>query len=200
MDPNKEKLEKFVDPKEELILVQREHWFVLLVPFFFTFFISVILFYISFFIFINLYQSFLTLILIFSLIFSSILSTVLKIFVDWYFHLHVLTNNKILEIRYSPLFKDEVCEVLLDQVRCTEVDVTMKGAIREFLNIGDVNITFDRPTHQEEFIFANIKNPGMVAEFLSKSFNSGFGGNYNEFWIKTREKPEKLIFTEEIPK
>lgn len=72
--------------------------------------------------------------------------------IHWSFHLYIATNKQIIEIHYSPLLSEAMNSVLLDQIRCTEIDVAMYGFIPELIGIGNVELTFDRPTHKEEFI------------------------------------------------
>ena len=86
---------------------------------------------------------------------------------EWYFHMYIISDKKIIEIFHSPLFFGKVSEILLSQVRCTEVDSEMNGFLHHLLNVGHVAITFDRPTHQQEFTMRDIKNPNLVCMHLS---------------------------------
>lgn len=95
-----------------------------------------------------------------------------KILVDWYFHLYLVTNRRILEIAYKPFFSQDVNDVLLDQVRCTEIDVKIHGYIHGLMDVGDIIITFDRPTHQQEFILHNIKSPRKNGTLLGHLLNT----------------------------
>jgi hypothetical protein len=58
-----------------------------------------------------------------------------------------------------PFYTDNVDEVFLDQVRTTEVDVQVPTMIHDFLNIGSIVISFDRPSHDKMFVISNISNP-----------------------------------------
>lgn len=94
----------------------------------------------------------------------------IKQLVEWYFHFYIVTNRKIIEVAYRPMYSKVIYEVLLDQVRCTEVDVQGNGVINEIFNVGTVLITFDRPTNEKIFSIKNIKRPRTVAMHLGDVF------------------------------
>ena len=96
---------------------------------------------------------------------SGMLST--RDLIHWNFHMYIATNKQIIEVHYDPLVSQAINSVLLDQIRCTEIDVSMYGIIPELLGIGNVEITFDRPTHKEEFIIRDIRSPRAIANLLS---------------------------------
>lgn len=87
--------------------------------------------------------------------------------IHWSFHIYIATSKQIIEVHYSPLLSEAINSVLLDQIRCTEIDVEMYGLIPELLGIGNVELTFDRPTHKEEFIIRDIRSPRKIASLLS---------------------------------
>ncbi len=87
--------------------------------------------------------------------------------IHWSFHLYIATNRQIIEVRYDPLLSQAVNSVLLDQIRCTEIDVEMFGLVPELFGIGDVEVTFDRPTHKEILILKSIRSPRAIANLLS---------------------------------
>ncbi len=96
--------------------------------------------------------------------------------IHWSFHLYIATNKQIIEIHYSPLLSEAMNSVLLDQIRCTEIDVAMYGFIPELIGIGNVELTFDRPTHKEEFIIRDIRSPRKIANLLSAQIHQGQQG------------------------
>jgi len=102
----------------------------------------------------------------------SSLSISAKIVTDWYFHFYVVTDKRIIEISHAPLFSHTMCDVLLSQVRCTEIDVKINGIIHQLLDIGDIIVSFDRPTHQEEFVFYDIKDPRKIGAILGDEFTA----------------------------
>ncbi len=105
------------------------------------------------------------------LLIASIVS--IRDLIHWSFHLYIATNKQIIEIHYSPLLSEAINSVLLDQIRCTEIDVEMYGIIPELIGIGNVELTFDRPTHKEEFIIRDIRAPRKIANLLSAQIHQG---------------------------
>ncbi len=105
------------------------------------------------------------------LLIASIVS--IRDLIHWSFHLYIATTKQIIEIHYSPLLSEAINSVLLDQIRCTEIDVEMYGIVPELIGIGNVELTFDRPTHKEEFIIRDIRSPRKIANLLSAQIHQG---------------------------
>ena len=163
--------EKFVTlPGEELIFAQRKHWSVFAFPLGVFIFIASLTFIVSLAAY-PLFSAYFSLITAgLCLMVAFILSLAVRSVIDWYFNIYVVTNRKILEISYSPLSSHKIYEVLLDQVKCTEIDVKIEGFINDLLDVGHVIVTFDRPTHQEEFVFDYMENPRALESFLQNNF------------------------------
>lgn len=155
---------------EKLLLVRRKHVFVIFLPILFTSLVLFLFLFFNFFLFIQFLSS-ITLFFSLSVLLVIIaLSFITKIITDWYYHLYILTNRKILEVWYTPLASHAVNDVHLDKVNCTEIDLKVDGFVHELMDVGDVVITFDRPTHQEEFVLKDIHKPDKVEKFLTRSF------------------------------
>src|SRR5258708_2482587 len=158
---------------EELLLVKRRHPFVVITPI--VVIACLTLFFISsaFVLFQDFFFSpslfFITTLLLISVAIS--LST--KIIVDWYFHMYILTNRKILEMRYTPLTSYIVNDIMLDRVNCTEVDLMSNGFFNEIIDMGDICITFDRPTRREEFVLKDIQGSHELATYLTQQLLDG---------------------------
>lgn len=101
-----------------------------------------------------------------------LITAITKVVADWYFHFYIVTNRKILEVWHSPLISHSTNEVLLDQVRVTEIDVATGGIVEELLNIGSIKLVFDRPSHDESFTLKNIENPKKVGSLLADNLES----------------------------
>jgi hypothetical protein len=98
----------------------------------------------------------------------------------------------MLEIRYTPLVSHIMSEVLLDKVNCTEVDLRIDGFFNELIDRGDVIITFDRPTHQEEFILKDMKQPSKIGKFISRQLiDHSVDNPFQQIWF-TR-KPRQIF-------
>jgi len=153
---------------EKLLLVKRRHPFVIFFPILVTTFIICLMIFISAFFFTSLFPSpslFITTVL---LLISVLLTFITKSIMDWYFHLYILTTRKILEVWYAPLYAHVMNDVLLDQVNCTQVDFRRNGFLNQILDMGDVVLTFDRPTHQEEFVFKDVNKCYKLGVFLTR--------------------------------
>lgn len=184
-------------PGEMIVLTTRTHAFALVMQIIFALFIAIFFCIISYvaFNFID-FSPFLLAesIAIILLVAAGILT---KLFIDWYFHVYIVTTHKIVEVFFTPLFSHAINDVLLDQVRCTEVDVRTNNFLDEICNMGDVIITFDRPTHQDAFTIASIANPDMVGATLADALDVLRSNTSNELWMRNK-KTNRLQLMEEI--
>lgn len=164
-DSQIEKFKLFED--EELIFACREHWLPVSLHVLRESIISLLLASAFALIFIFGAQSitFGISIFMFTILVGSIIS--IRNLIYWSFHMYIATNKQIIEVHYTPLMSQATNSVLLDQIRCTEIDVNMYGIIPGLIGIGDVEITFDRPTHKEQFIIHSIRSPHAIANLLS---------------------------------
>ena len=103
-----------------------------------------------------------------------------------------------------PLSDFFVNDILLDQVKCTEVDIHTHGMIRELFNMGDISLTFDRPTNQEDFKMHDIPFVRETAVFLTSELlgKNNPSRNLKQIvqprWYKRDTEGKKFIFTEDI--
>ena len=154
--------------EEQLLLVKRTHPFVVFIPIIII--CCLTLFFISsaFFLFENIFYSPSLFYVTTLLLISIAISLTTKNIVDWYFHMYILTNRKILELRYTPLTSYIVNDIMLDRVNCTEVDLQSNGFFNEIIDMGDICITFDRPTRREEFVLKDIQGSHELATYLTQ--------------------------------
>jgi len=120
-----------------------------------------------------------------------------KLIVDWYFHTYIITSRKIIEVSYKPFFNAVINDVLLDQVRCTEVVVQTRGILDHLIDRGDIAICFDMPTHQDQFHFADIAQPHETGVMLGELLNtakSSSSGYMQPIWYRrnTNLNPHQL--------
>lgn len=90
----------------------------------------------SFFPFINL--SVLTQIAIIILYYLSLFAFLLINFTVWYFHIGIVTNERIIDIDTSGILYRNVAETKLELVE--DISYTQSGAISSFFNYGDIDI------------------------------------------------------------
>lgn len=118
---------------------------------------------------------------------------------QWLFNFYIVTNKKIIDLEYAPPLSHNLSTILLDQVRCTEIDMQKNGLLRELLDIGDVTITFDRPTHQEAFVLKGIRHPERVDLYLGDALTSLRSDTpVQPFWFKPHQSDQKLQMGEDI--
>lgn len=152
---------------EELIFATREHWLPLSIRILRVAFFSLILATFFSLLLLSLLGSMSIVISTFFLVVLTGNLIAVRELIHWSFHLYIATNRQIIEVQYTPLLSESINSVLLDQIRCTEIDVEMHGLIPELLGIGNVALTFDRPTHKAEFVIRDIRSPGKIANILS---------------------------------
>lgn len=158
---------------EKLLLAIRKHPFVIIMPVITIILFTLLLLATGFVLFNRFYFSLPLLITSSLLLISFSLAVIAKLIIDWYYHVYILTNRKILEFRYTPLTSYVVNDIMLDRVFCTEVDHQMSGTLQDLLDLGDIIITFDRPTHQEEFVLRDIQACRQISTFLTKQLLDG---------------------------
>lgn len=188
-------LQSFIEsPDEKVILFQRTHWMVPLISSIATAFIGIVILLIVIFLASKIPikpSAFFATQLIVLAIFVLIIT---KIVVDWYFHFFFVSNKKILEVRYSPFFVHKTNGVLLEQVNITEIDEKKIGIIKDVFDYGEVTVTFDRPTHEDEFTLENIPHPERIAAKLREHFSVSTNNPSSQIWYipKRREFHSRL--------
>lgn len=158
---------------EELLLVKRSHPFVVITPIIIICCLTVFFISSAFVLFGDFIRSSSLFLITTLLLISVAISLITKTIIDWYFHMYILTNRKILELRYTPLTSYIANDVMLDRVNCTEIDLMSNGFLNEIIDMGDILITFDRPTHQEEFILKDIQGAHELTTYLTQQLLDG---------------------------
>lgn len=180
------KLQNFLEmPGEEVILYTREHWIFLLRNFMSILIITVIFSFISLFVLAYFHTLLLFTPVILSLL-AFLFSAITKICIDWYFHIYLITTHKLMEIFYSPFFLYKTNTILLDQVRCTEIDEGKQGILEEVFDFGNITLTFDRPTHSEEFVLQRVGDPTHIAITLRNFLTSSDQNQHTLFYQTTK--------------
>lgn len=139
--------------------------------------------------------------LLFIIILISIMiyaNAVIKFIMDWYCHFYILTNKRMVQITYKPLFSKYINNVIMHQVKSTEIDVEMDGILNQLLNMGNVIITFDRPTHTEEFRLEHIHDPRPCCLLLAEVLDVTKKEQTEPLWFRRRDKGGKFRIIEEI--
>jgi len=173
---------------EQLLLVKRKHPFVVITPIIVICCLTVFFVSSAFVLFNNFFVSSSLFFTTTLLLISIAISLITKVIIEWYFHMYILTNRKILELRYTPLTSYIANDVMLDRVNCTEIDLVSSGFMNEIIDMGDILITFDRPTHQEEFILKDIQGSHELTTYLTQQLMDGGAQQpqmiQNTIWFK----------------
>jgi len=154
---------KFInrDPKEKVILLLRKHpitnlsWVVL------TFLMVIAPAFISIFDFFELlpmgYQ------IVFILIWYLIaIAFAFEEFLKWFFHVNIITDERIIEVDFVNLFYREITDANIDQIQ--DVTVEVGGGIRTMFHFGDLVI--QTAAEIPKINFDAIPNPDKVARIL----------------------------------
>lgn len=183
-------------PGEKLLFAQRQHKITLIVPVFLVFFLALF----SVGIFSTIYFFILSIPFLFLGLLLTVVITLItlsRVFTEWFFHFYIITDHKLLEGKYAPFSMSKLNDVLLDQVKFTEIDTEKDGIINQLLDIGDVTITFDRPIHQQEITFSKIKHADKISDILSSQLTVNSPPT-NEAWYKYKDQPNRMVYTEQI--
>lgn len=117
----------------------------------------------------------------------------------WFFHGYVLTESRIMEFYSLPLLMHMTNGILLNQVRCTEIDFAKNGLLHHLFNIGDITITFDRPTRQEEFVLRHISMPEEVSLSLSTILDTRpTSKDLHPLWKKASSRAPQVLFVNDL--
>ena len=181
---------------ETLIVAKRQHPFILAIKLCLTLVLSACVLFILWAVLSFMQIRVVIQIATYTIAVSVIANFLVKVMIDWYFHIYFVSNRKILEIIAIPFYSDVVNDVFLDQVRTTEVDANIGNFMEEILNMGDVTIAFDRPSHDQLFVMRSITNPRETAMKLGDCLEVIM--NSSPVWFKRETHPEHLKFTEDI--
>lgn len=180
-------LQKFLDSKDEKILLwQRTHWIFPLWSCLVTLFTGIVFMLSSVVCLERFIQSSSFFIAYGYCICCFLFIIFSNIVVNWYFHFYLVTTNKIMEVRYSPFFAYKTNCVLLNQVHVTEIDNNRFGILKELFDYGNITVTFDRPTHEDEFTFTNIAHPVHLANRLQQYFSLTFSDD--QIWYSHTQR------------
>jgi hypothetical protein len=175
--------------KEEILKVLHRHWFNLLCQFVIIFFMLG-LFLASFWLpsflvdslSISLDANFVSFIQNLFFIFTWLLFFV--IWIDYYFDVWIVTNERIVNIEQKGLFTRVVSELELEKIQDVTTDV--RGVIPTFLNYGDLLV--QTAAEMERFRFRKIPDPYAAKDLIMKLQNDLESKEENQFGEMLREK------------
>lgn len=157
---------------EALILAQRKHWITALKPIANTFFLGA-LFEVIIYIGLYMYFSSIPLFITMSLLIVTIaVSRIVKVIIEWYCHLYIITNRRIMEICHVPFSSYHVNDLLLDQMRVVEIDIDVGTIFNELVGKGHVIILLDQYAHTNTFTLYDVPEPRKTATYLTQIFGN----------------------------
>ena len=84
------------------------------------------------------------------------------IWIDYYFDVWIVTNERIVNIEQRGLFSRGVSELELENIQ--DITVEVLGIIPTFLNYGDLYV--QTAAEKERFVFHNVPNPYAIKDLI----------------------------------
>ncbi|HLN18789.1 MAG TPA: PH domain-containing protein [Patescibacteria group bacterium] len=106
------------------------------------------------------------------------------IWVDYYFDVWIVTDNRIVNIEQKGLFSRTVSELELEKIQDITTDV--KGVIPTFLNYGDLQV--QTAAEEERFLFHNIPDPYEVKNLIMNLHRNSEKREENQFGEMLKNK------------
>lgn len=97
---------------------------------------------------------------------------ILEGFLDWFFNVYIVTNQRVVDIDFYNLIYKEVSDAKIDKVQ--DVTYRMGGVIRTIFDYGDVFI--QTAAEVPNFEFLAVPRPNVVAKILEDLIANGEKG------------------------
>lgn len=81
---------------------------------------------------------------------------------SWFFHVNIVTDERIIEVDFANLIYREITDANIDQIQ--DVTVEIGGALRTFLHFG--NVVIQTAAEIPKIEFEAVPNPDQVARVL----------------------------------
>lgn len=168
-----EKLFPSQQPNEKIVLAVREHWFRLFLKIFIILVFSLLPWVIKLLLFNTGVLDTTPIVdgvisVISSLFYLSLLVALFIIYTLYYLNLHVVSNERIVDIDQVGLLFHEVSELNIETIE--DVTSQTKGLIGNLLNYGTVFVQTAGAT--ERFEFYNISDPARVASIILQLYEA----------------------------
>ncbi len=104
-----------------------------------------------------------------------IIAFIYEQFISWFFHVFIVTDERIIDVNFSNLIYKEISEAKIDNIE----DVTYKqgGVLRAVFDFGDV--ACQTAAEQRQFVMEDVPQPERVVKILNE--------------LKLEEEHEKII-------
>jgi hypothetical protein len=162
------------EAREKIILLLRQHWVTQLkwlVTSLVLVFLPLLLNYVPLLDFLTPNYRFIIIIIWYLLI----IAFVYEQFISWFFHVFIITDERIIDVNFSNLIYKEISEAKIDNIE----DVTYKqgGVLRAVFDFGDV--ACQTAAEQRQFVMEDVPQPNRVVKILNE--------------LKLEEEHEKII-------
>ena len=84
-------------------------------------------------------------------------------FLNWYFNVYIVTDEKIIDIDFNNLLYKNISEAKIDKIQ--DITYTQIGVIATIFHFGTVKI--QTAAEQQEFEFKNVPNPERVTKVIN---------------------------------
>ncbi|QQS39088.1 PH domain-containing protein [Candidatus Woesebacteria bacterium] len=149
------------DPEEEIILLLRKHPFTNIGWILLVFVLLILPAFLSVFPFFDQmavgFQ-----IMAYIVWYMIVTALVLEEFLSWYFHVNIVTDERIIEVDFLNLIYREITDCNIDRIE--DVTVKIGGGLRTLFNFGDVQIQTSAEIPQIKF--EDVPRPDVVAKIL----------------------------------
>lgn len=86
-------------------------------------------------------------------------------FLMWFFHVNILTDERIIEVDFINIFHREMTDANIDQIQ--DVTVELGGGLRTFFNYG--NVIIQTAAEVPRITFESVPKPDVIARILRES-------------------------------
>lgn len=108
------------------------------------------------------------------------------IWIDYYFDVWIITNERVVNIEQKGLFVRVVSELRFDRIQ--DVTSTVTGLIPTVLNYGDVAV--QTAAEEERFVFRQVPDPYHIKDLLMKLSKSSMNEDLREMAASMQALPK----------
>ncbi len=107
--------------------------------------------------------------------YSLVFTNIFKNFVDWYFDIYFVTNERVMDVIFKPFASYQIEEIPLNSIE--SVREKTPGVLAAIFNFGNITITTE--AHDRSMVFPYISKPTKVRDiisdlaFVARTFNNG---------------------------
>lgn len=107
--------------------------------------------------------------------YSLVFTNIFKNFVDWYFDIYFVTNERVMDVIFKPFASYQIEEIPLNSIE--SVREKTPGILAAIFNFGNITITTE--AHDRSMVFPYISKPTKVRDiisdlaFVARTFNNG---------------------------